>query len=345
MEKGELELTDLLKLFAPGTSMRTALNDLIRARMGALVVINKGALLSIVDGGFRVNSKFSSQKLVELAKMDGAIVISDDFKKILYANALLSPDVHISTKETGTRHKAAERTSKQMKTIVIAVSERKNKTTIYYGDIRYELEESSEILRRATETLQILEKQKEILDDLLMNLNVLEINNIVTISDVCRVLQRLEMVRRISDMVKRYLIELGKAGTMVSMRLKELVGNLSKERKMILQDYFKSKSTKVDASLESLNFDILLETANLSKIIFEEVYDKLIFPQGIRLLSKTHLSEDKIQILIDSFRNLENLLKSNREDLLKIMESDELVDSFKKDFESLKERIMDGKKV
>ena len=152
-------IVDVLKFVSPGTAMRTALDDILHAGLGALIVFEKEGLLNIVDGGFRINCRFSPQKLVELAKMDGAMIISEDLKRILYANTLLSPNVKIPTKETGTRHKAAERTAKQFQTVVIAVSERRNKITLYYGDESFYLEETSEILRRAAETLQILEKQ------------------------------------------------------------------------------------------------------------------------------------------------------------------------------------------
>ena len=345
MKKEKYDLVDLLKLFAPGTSIRASLEDLMRARMGALIVVNKGSLLSIVEGGFKVNSKFSQQKLVELAKMDGAIILSEDMKRILYANTLLSPDIYYYTKETGTRHKAAERTAKQMKTIVIAVSERKNKITLYRGNLRYELEESSEILRRATETLQILEKQKEILDDSLANLNLLEISGFSTISAVCEVLQRFEMVRRVSEIVKRYLIELGKEGIIVSMRLKELIKNLGKERELVLQDYFSLKSFEMDDALKSLNFDFLLEIANLSKTFFGEIHDKKITLKGLRFLSRTNLSEQNFSLILNNFNNLNGLLKADRETLLKILKDEEIVDSFEKDLCNLKKKIIEGKKI
>ncbi len=344
-EERKKDFLDILKLFSPGTAIRTAVDDILRARMGALIVIDKENLLSIVDGGFRVNTKFSAQKLVELAKMDGAIILSEDLKKILYANTLLFPDVHLSTKETGTRHKAAERTAKQTKTIVIAVSQRKNKITIYYNDLRHELEDSSEVLRRASETLQILEKQKDIFSDLLVNLNILEINNLVTISDVCNVLQRIEIIKRVSEIVKRYLIELGREGTIVSMRLKELTKNIGKERELIIKDYFRSKASKVESSLEEMNFDFLLETSNLLKVLFDESHDRSISPSGIRILSKTNLNEDEIIILINRFKNLDDVLKAEKKSFSGVLKDEAMIDSFIQDIEDLKEKILVGKKL
>jgi len=341
----EVDLIEILKIFSPGTSMRTALDDMMGARIGALIVVDKEGLSSIVEGGFKVNCKFSSQRLVELAKMDGAIILSKDLKKILYANTLLFPGIHIPTKETGTRHKAAERTAKQIKTIVIAGSERKNKITIYCEDIKYELEKSSEVLRRAAETLQILEKQKEIFNDLIINLNILEINNLVTITDVCNVLQRTEIIKRISDIVKRYLVELGKEGIIVSMRLKELTKNLNKNREMILKDYFKSKYSKADTTLKTMNFDFLLETSNLPRILFEELHDKPILPKGIRILSRTNLLEKDIKFLIDNFNTLNKIFDSDKNYLIKIFKKKELVDFLIEGLKELREKIISGREI
>ncbi|MBU4339292.1 diadenylate cyclase, partial [Patescibacteria group bacterium] len=151
------DFVDVLKIFSPGTAIRSALDSILRAEIGALIVVDIENLSKIMERGFRVNSKFSPQKIVELSKMDGAIILSKDLKQILSANTLIFPDVKILTKETGARHTVAERTAKQMNTIVIAISKRKKKITIYFGELKYELEKSSEVLRRAAETLQILE--------------------------------------------------------------------------------------------------------------------------------------------------------------------------------------------
>ncbi len=341
----ENELIEVLKIFAPGTAIRIALDDIMRARMGALIVVNSEKISSIIEGGFRVNCKFSPQRLVELCKMDGAIVLSDNLKKILYANTLLSPSIGIPTKETGTRHKAAERTAKQFKTIVVAVSERRNRITLYFGEFKYVLEETSEILRRAAETLQILEKQKDIFNDLLYPLNLLEMNNLVTTSDVAKILREMETIRRIAESVRRYLVELGKEGIIVSMRLQELTRNLNKEREMILVDYFKGDSSRVDETLKSMNFDILLETSNILKTFFHETRDKSISPQGIRILSKTGIEEENIKILLNKYKTLDNVFSLDREALMEMFKDERFARTLKQNLDSLKEKILVGKSI
>lgn len=342
-QKKERDFLEILKILAPGTSLRLALDDLLRAKMGALIVIENDLTHKIIERGFKINSRFSPQKLVELAKMDGAIVLSRDMKKILFSNALLFPSVEVQTRETGSRHKAAERTAKQTGALVIAVSERKNKVTLYYEDLKHELKESSEILRRAAETLQILEKQREIYNSLIANLNLLEIENLVTINDLCTILQRFEIIKRISGIVKRYLIELGKEGMVVSMRLKELIGNLNKEEEMILKDYFGNGFLNIKEILEKMSFDSLLEVTNISKALFEESHDKIIFSKGERLLSKTNILEQHLTGLINRFENFDKILSASDDEFLEIFENREILNSFNKKLSSLKEKIVIGK--
>lgn len=341
----EKDFLEVLKIFSPGTAIRTALDDILRAGMGALIAVETEGLSTILEGGFRINSKFSSQKLVELAKMDGAIILSNDLKKVMNANILLTPSSKFQTKETGTRHKAAERTAKQFGTIVIAISERRKKITLYYKGESYFLEETSEVLRRAAETLQILEKQTDMFNDLLSHLNILEITNLTTMSDVCSVLQTLEMVRRISDIVKRYLIELGKEGTIVSMRLKELTKNLTKERDNILKDYFSTRYVEIDEVLKGISFDYLLETSNILRLVFGELHDSSISPRGTRILNKVNILEKDRDILIESFGTLDRIFNADVDELKSLFKNENLVGSFISEIKSLKEKIMMGKRI
>jgi diadenylate cyclase len=341
----EKDFLEILKVISPGTSIRSGLDDLLNARMGALIVFENESTRGVTEGGFRISSKFSPQKLVELAKMDGAIILSRDGKKILHANTLLFPSVEISSKETGTRHKAAERTAKQTKALVISVSERKNKITVYWGDMRYELKESSEILRRASETLQVLEKQREIYDYLIVNLNILEMSGMLAVNDISDILQRMEIIKRISTLVKRYLIELGREGTVISMRLKELTGNLNKEEDIILKDYFGEKHQNALDILEKMNFDFLLESQNISRMLFEELYDKSISPRGLRLLSKTEILERHINHLISKYKNLNEILSAKDDELTDVFETKEQIDFFNKEINRLREKVLLGKNI
>lgn len=333
------DFLDILKMLAPGTSLRVALDDLLRAKMGALIVFDNGNLSGLIEGGFEINHKFSSQKLVELAKLDGGIILSRDGKEILLVNSLLVPDHTIFTKETGTRHKAAERISKQARTISVAVSERKNKISIYYDGSSYELESSSEVLRKASETLQILEKQKEAYDNLLWKFNLLELTQSVTIKDLCIILQKIEIIKKISKIVKRYLIELGKEGKVVEVRLRELLGSLEIEEELILKDYFKENYSENLIILERMDFDDLLDYFNISKSFFEELHDDFIYPRGMRILSKLNLPERIVDLLLGNFKNFKEIFNSRERDLLNIFGDESMISLFRKELYEFKERV------
>ena len=340
-QENKESLIDVLKLVSPGSVLRTAIDDILRAGMGALIVLESPGMDGLIEGGFKVNSDLTPQKIVELAKMDGAIILSSDLKKILHANVVLIPDTRIPTNETGTRHKAAERTAAQAETLIIAISERRKKISVYHGDLRYILQNTEDILRRATESLQILEKQREIFDELLSNLNVLEISGLVVISDVCAILQRISMIIKVSAMIERYLIELGKEGLLVKMRLRELLKNVKSERGFILKDY-NIEDEKLDV-LSEFGFDEVLNVDNIAGILFSCPPEEKISPKGYRILNKTNLIDSEIDNLIKELGNLDNILSLEPEKLNLLLK--EKSENFQKNISSLKEQIMVGKKI
>ena len=157
--KDDEEIKNILKLMSPGTALREGLDNILRAKTGGLVVIGDGEeVMNLVDGGFNINSEYSPAYVYELAKMDGAIVLSGDLRRIICANTQLVPDHALTTYETGTRHRTANRVAKQTGNIVVAISQRRNIITIYKGDLKYVLQESSIILARANQAIQTLEK-------------------------------------------------------------------------------------------------------------------------------------------------------------------------------------------
>lgn len=338
----KLAFMEVLSRLSPGKTLRIALDDILEGKTGALIVVDCPELKDMIDGGFKINCAFSNQKVAELAKMDGAIVLSEDLKKILFANVLLVPDAKIPTNETGTRHKAAERTAKQTGTIVVAVSERRSKISLFYEDKKYILEDSENLLRRATETLNILEKQREIFEDILKNLNVLETTRLVSIGDVCSVLQRIEVIIKMVETMKRYLTELGNQGVIIRMRVREMFKGIEVLEDLILQDY-SNKPQNLKKMLSELSFEGVIDMESLSRMLFENSPDTQIMPRGYRLLSKLNLTEREIKSLIDTFGNLSAISEANEEEINKILKAK--TGSFKKEFENLREQILLGKKI
>ncbi|MDX5686515.1 DNA integrity scanning diadenylate cyclase DisA, partial [Clostridioides difficile] len=259
-----------LKMISPGTPLRLGLNNVLRAKTGGLIVIATNEdVMKIVDGGFAINAEYSPSYLYELAKMDGAIVLSGDVKKILFANAQLIPDYFIETSETGTRHRTAERVAKQTGAIVIGISQRRNVITVYRGNEKYVVEDISKIFTKANQAIQTLEKYKTVLDQAVTNLNALEFNDLVTIYDVALVMQKMEMVMRVTSIIEKYVIELGDEGTLVSMQLEELMGTTRIDQKLIFKDYNKENTEikELMKKVKNLNSEELIELVNMAKLL------------------------------------------------------------------------------
>ena len=341
-EEKKLTKLSILKKLSPGTGLREGLNDIVNGRMGAIILISNPNSLNVFEGGFKVNCKFTAKRLAELAKMDGGIVLSEDFKKILYVNTLFVPDRTLNTSETGTRHQAAERISKQTNGLVIAVSERRGSITVYYGNARYVLQNTEDLLRKATETLRILEKQREVFDELLMNLNILEVTNLVSIADICTILQRLEMIRKMAHIINEYIVELGREGIIVRMRIREVTKGIDKKQDAIIKDYLQ-RPLRVRNFFDNLSFDGLLDAENIAHLLFGDSSEKKILSKGNRILSKTSLNNTEIRNLINFFKNLNGILEADEINLQRILKNH--TEGFKEEFSKLREQIMLGKKI
>ena len=308
-------MTDLLKLVAPGTPIRDGLENILRAKTGALLLItdNNDVIKEVVDGGFYINEEYTSSKLYELAKMDGAIVLSGDLKRILFANAQLIPSREIETRETGTRHRTAERTAKQTGELVISISQRRNIITIFKGNYRHILEDTNAVLSKANQGIQTLERYRKVFDSRLSILNEYEFNDIVTLKNVIDVIQRAEMVRRISDEIKRQVYELGDDGRLVNMQHEELMGGLEKEEALIIKDYLvptKKKRTpeKVMEELSKLQYEEMQKETTIAKLLGYETFDNYdeigVYTRGYRILNKIpRMPSNIVENLITSFKS------------------------------------------
>ena len=202
LEKGT-SIKDVLKIICPGTQLREGIENILRAKTGGLLVLgDSNEILNIVDGGFNINAEYSPSYVYELAKMDGAIVISSDLKKIVRANAQLIPNSSTQTYET--------------------------------GSIKYVLRDSSVIITKANQAIQTLEKYVSVLDRVIDNLNLLEFQDLVTLFDVVTSVQRTEMVMRIVSEIERYICELGNEGRLIYMQLNELIKNIERDGLLLI---------------------------------------------------------------------------------------------------------------
>ncbi|MGH3383849.1 MAG: DNA integrity scanning diadenylate cyclase DisA [Nocardioidaceae bacterium] len=321
----EARLRATLASIAPGTDLREGLERILRGRTGGLLVLGQDKTVeSISTGGFSLDVPFTPTALRELAKMDGAIILDREATRIVRAAVHLMPDPSIHTEEAGTRHRTADRVSRQTNLPVVSVSQSMHLIAVYVGDTRYVLEDSGQILSRANQALATLERYKLRLDEVSGTLSALEIEDLVTVRDVASVAQRLEMVLRIAREIEDYVVELGTDGRLLSLQLDELVSGVDIERELVVRDYIpsgrKSRDVlKVLREVEQLSSGELVDVAAVARAMSlgaPEHLDTAITPRGYRLLAKVpRLPATVVDRLVEHFGNLQKLLAASIDDL------------------------------
>ena len=316
--KNDEELINILKIIAPGTLFREGLDNILKAKTGALIIIgDTKEVLELVDGGFRIDEEYTPARLYELAKMDGAIVLSKDLKRILLANTQIIPSPKILTQETGTRHRTAERTAKQTGELVVSISQRRNIITVFKGDFRYTIEDSSKIVTKANQALQTLENYKRVFDTKLRVLNEYEFNDIVTLDNVITCIQRAEMVNRVAEQVKRSIYELGADGVLVKMQLEELIEDLPQEELLIIKDYIAPSRRllpeKILQNIRLCSQNELIQSEIIARFLGYEQFDNYeevaVYPRGYRILNKIpRMPNSIVTNLVKTFKSFQHIL-------------------------------------
>jgi diadenylate cyclase len=317
---------------APGTELREGLDRILRGRTGALIVLgNDDTVESICSGGFDIDIEFTAPRLRELAKMDGGIVVNHDATRILKASVQLVPDSTIPTQESGTRHRTAQRVAAQTGLPVITVSASMQIIAIFDGQTRHQLEDTESILARATQALTTLSRYRSRLDGVTAELSKREIEDTTTVRDVALVVQRQEMLRRISDEIGQYVLELGTDGRLIELQLEELTNAQDSGLEPLLRDYavaaFKAghvqgvvEPSEALARLAALESTDLVSLAKVANVLgFHSTLDSLdlpVQPLGVRLLTGVEdLSPTVQQAVTQRFAGLQDLMAASVEDL------------------------------
>jgi len=280
---------------APGTALRDGIDRVVRAKMGALVVVSdEPSVLAICSGGFLLDAEYTPQRLSELAKMDGAIILTSDGTRIARANVHLVPDPSVPTAETGTRHRTAERVAMSLGVPVVSVSEEMSVINVYAGGMRRQLNDIGRLLDRANQALQTLERYKTKLDDATSTLTSLEIEDVVTVRDVAAVVQRGEMVRQIAAEIETMIIELGVDARLLRLQLEEVFTSLDDQLELVIADY----PSLTQAAVGAANGD------------------RPASPKGLRMLARVpRLSDEQALAITDHFGELAKLLRATANDI------------------------------
>src|SRR5215469_12854894 len=329
--KGELEsrqdsrLVRALEMVAPGTALREGIDNILHARSGGLIVIGDADELAFMfSGGIKLDLDYSPALMYELAKMDGAIVLSSNATKIAHVNVQLTPDPTIHTTETGTRHRTAERVSKQTDALVIAISERREVVSLYVDGIKYILAEIPVVLAKANQALATLDKYRTRLDQVSTRLTALEFEGGVTLHDVLTVLQRSELVTRMAVEIERYIVELGTEGRLIEMQLEETMVGTAAEKAALVHDYLADHSDEAFATaldqIGRLAHQDLLDFGRIAELLGYDrklnTLDYPVSPRGYRILGRIpRLPKLVVAEIVTEFGGLDELLAANDTEL------------------------------
>ncbi len=310
---------------APGSPLRTGLDRILQSGRGALIIIGDGPeVLNICSGGFLLDAAYTPQRLSELAKMDGAIILAEDASRIARANVHLVPNPNVQTSETGTRHRTAERVARSLSMPTVAVSESRKEIQVYVGDQMHHLSSASRLLERSNQAIQTLERYRARLHVVSQNLTALEVEDLVTLRDVIEVLQRIEMVVRISAEIERNLVELGSDGRLVRLQREELMVGVEDDRRLLIKDYFVEDDLfdigSAMGALTSLDDEALFDDLTLAKTLRlggdSPDLDANMEPRGYRLLSKLpRVNDIVVKSVIDRFGTLGRILRATTAEL------------------------------
>jgi diadenylate cyclase len=312
-------------MVAPGTALREGIDNIVHARTGGLIVIGEPDELSFLfSGGIKLDIDYTPALLYQVAKMDGAIALNANATRISWANVQLMPDPTILSLETGTRHRTAERVSKQTDALVIAISQRRDVVSLYVDGAKYILEDIPVVLAKANQALATLDKYRARFDQVSMRLTALEFEGGVTLHDALTVLQRSEMVTRMAVEIERYIVELGTEGRLIEMQLEEMLTGVAADRSSLVKDYIVDPSEEAFAammeSLPRLPNQDLLDFGRLGELMgYDRKLNTLDFPvtpRGYRILGRVpRLPEMVVESVVREFGSFDVMLAATADEL------------------------------
>ena len=319
--------SDAVLMLAPGTQLREALSAILQSGTGALLCFGNAKRLSnLSEGGVKLDAQMTPQLLYELSKMDGAILLNEDGTRIHFANRFLKPNAKIPSEETGTRHRNAQRLAHQAKCVVVAVSQRRSSVTLYVHGRRHILDGIPTLVNKAMQAMQTLEKYLSVLRDSVQELTTREFQDVVTIFDVCKTIQRTEMVARIAREIEPAVLELGTEGRLIALQTQELTMPLH-EAALVIKDYYRDRAglsfEVAKERIGQISQPELLHLGNISQALGYGAslrnVDTYLSPRGYRVLTSTHrLHPQIIDHLVSRFGNLQQIIRAPKDELVAV---------------------------
>ncbi|MCY0880413.1 MAG: DNA integrity scanning diadenylate cyclase DisA [Firmicutes bacterium] len=307
-------MLDFIAKVAPGTALREAIDNIIRARTGALIVIGgEPDIDEDCEAGFKLDVPFHHTLVYELAKMDGAILLDADIKKIRRANVELLPKRFAITTETGMRHRTAERIARTRDVLVIAISERRSVVSLYCGSERYLLHDLSYILTKASGAFASLGRYDRLFRSAARRVQDTELTGSVPLMDVVELLRRASMTMKIRQEISRYILELGRDGHLIDLQLEEYP-DIRREWCWLWKDY-QAQNDGIPLDPYITDSDGWSAEEWIQHLGYSAL-DNMVHPRGYRLLHGIpRLPDSVIDNLIRHYGSMKALREASVEDL------------------------------
>lgn len=318
----DTRLEDAIKKTAPGTALRHALDMIIAGHMGALICVgDTDNVLAAGDDGFKLDVSFTANRLFELCKMDGAIVVDKDLTKILRANYHLNPNPSLPTSETGTRHRTAARMSLLTHATVISVSERRAVVNVYVDGKGFELKPVSDIMASVNQIVVAMQNTRQQLDRSLLRLTSLELDNFVTLGDVTSILYLFEVLMTAGEELNDSIV-LVSEGKITLMQREEFLGGMDEAYTLMIRDYAADSSEEnalaIRRRLHETDNTKIRSAKSVAKILGftdERGEDSVMTPLGLRTLSRVPVvREGMADKIVDQYGSLQEILEAVDDD-------------------------------
>ena len=310
-------LAQAVRLTAPGQPLRSALDMIIAGHLGALICVgDSDHVLAAGNDGFPLNISFTSNRLFELSKMDGAIVIDGSLSQILRANFHLNPDPSLATSETGMRHRTAARMSVLTDAIVISVSERRSVVNVYVHGKSFQLQSVAEVMGSVNQLMATLQTTRASLDRSLLRLSTLELDNYATLADIAGIFSNFELLQQAKDGLRLCIEKLGSEGKLVRLQLEQLAGeNMDDEYNLMIRDYALDSSeenaVRIRERFSEMDPRELTNPKRVAEVLgytgLDE--DSVMTPLGLRTLNRISVVREGVaERIVDEYGSLQELL-------------------------------------
>lgn len=312
----QAQLDEAMRITAPGSALRHALDMILAGHMGALICVgDTDNVIASGNDGFALNISFTANRLFELSKMDGAIVIDQGLTQILRANFHLNPDPALPTSETGMRHRTAARMSQLTNAIVISVSERRQVINVFVDGRGHQLKTVSELMTSVNQLVTAMQSTRDRLDHRLSRLTFLELQNQVTLADLTEVFYLFEVLTTAGEDLKSIIVQLGSEGRTVRMQHEEFLGDFDDEYTLMIRDYAKDSSESNAAAIRRALDDTansqVHKASNIARLLgYEDLReDSIMTPLGLRTLSNVSVVREGVaEQIVDEYGSLQDLI-------------------------------------